>query len=144
MSTELTSRFGAGLEIGRGLACSTSPFRRLVVTEFYDGAVEGFAGVAASDSIVYFRRVWWDERQDNRLFESYLFPVTALQAEAPELRNFYDRAAILDPSEPFSEADGQLSERLKQLATRRYFSERFYIFCLDIQKEVFILPALED
>jgi hypothetical protein len=63
MKSSLDSLIRDGIEVGEGIACTSSPFSNFIVIEFYDGAVEGFASVIGARAIVYFKKAWWDDRK---------------------------------------------------------------------------------
>ena len=141
MPEHIKALIGSGLKVGPGLACLKPPFSEFVVLGYYDGATEGFARVAP-DSLIYFRKIWWDEWQDNRLFDGLIFPVPELKAEAPELLSFFDRwSKNRDWSKPLPSSDRDHAECLKQFALRPGCSVKLYIFCKSITDEVFILPV---
>lgn len=56
MIPHIHSIVGSGEKIGQGVACRVSPFSGFITTEFYDGALEGFARLAATGQLVFFSK----------------------------------------------------------------------------------------
>ena len=141
----LSAVIGHGIEIGDGLACKSSPFSDFIVTEFYDGAVEGFARVIGGRAIAHFKKVWWDQWQDSRLFHLVLLDEKALRAEAPELLDFFDRRSkITNWSQSLSTEENEEAAALADVISRSKSAVRLHIFCRDISGAGFILPASDD
>jgi hypothetical protein len=135
---------GCGVEIGAGLACDVSPLTGFVVTGFYDGATEGFARAKNAATLIHFRIVWWDDQQDNRLFEGTLVPIEEI-AHAKELFAFYERkTGIADWSEPLSDEDMRLAQELERLLSSSRHRVRVSILCRSITEEIFLLPELNE
>lgn len=145
MNLTLKSLICDGIEFGDGVACKTSPFSNFIVTEFYDGAVEGFASVIGAQAIVYFEKVWWDDWQDNRLFKCTTLNEAELQRSWPNLFDFFHRRSkIADWSVPFTDSEKEQVAALANLATQPAGALRLYVFCRDIAGPAFILPAPDE
>jgi len=112
-----------------------SPFCKYVVTEFYDGAIEGFACLTASVWI-YFRKTWWDDGQDLRVFWGYV-----LKDLSDESRNALDRCSSEDWSKALPSEEAALLKDLAVEAVEQRDS-RIAIVCRDISRGLVIFPDL--
>lgn len=145
MKPSLKSLIRDGIEFGDGIACKASPFSDFIVTEFYDGAIEGFARVIGARAIVYFKKVWWDDQQDNRLFKGIVLSETELQLKSPNLLDFFNRRSkVIDWSKPFSDGEQEQAAAFAMLATQSADAVRLYVLCRDVAGPAFILPAADD
>jgi hypothetical protein len=145
MKSSLDSLIRDGIEVGEGIACTSSPFSNFIVIEFYDGAVEGFASVIGARAIVYFKKAWWDDRQDNRLFRCIVLSEAELRQNSPNLLVFFNRRSkITDWSKPLTDDELGEAAALAEFASQSTSALRLYIFCQDVTGPVFILPAADD
>lgn len=114
-----------------------SPFCKFVVTEFYDGATEGFACTGAS-AWIYFKKIWWDDGQDLRLFWGYV-----LKSLSDSALDDLERCS----SENWSKAQNlEDAVRLKELAVEavKQRDSRMTIVCRNISRGLVIFSDLPD
>ena len=135
--------FPGGIECGSGIACSASPFSATLILDFYDGATEGFARIGATNNVIYFRKVWWDEYQNNRLFDGFVFRADELKRLDEELFEFIDRGlATTDSAGPVAKGrelpPANLFEAVQKLSVLRV-----NLFCVQVVRELFILPVTD-
>ena len=134
MTEALTSIFPNALVVGAGVTCASSPFQNTWVLDFYDGALEGIARIEKSDRLIYFKTIWWDEYQDNRLFYGIIFHEDELKHSNSALH-----ALIITALTSNSSLCGVTSvptdtfEKLPKV-------DRVHLFCTQITSELFILP----
>lgn len=141
MSEILKRIFPNGIGYGSGIACGASALSAMLVLDFYDGATEGFARIGETDNIVYFKKIWWDEHQDNRLFDGLVFPAAELKKLDEKLFELIAGAlATKDsmgrPTDVRAPLPADLFEVVQKLSVLRV-----NIFCVQITRDLFILPA---
>ena len=145
MNPLLKSLLSNGTAFGQGFAFATSPFSEFIVTEYYDGEVEGFARARGAEAILYFRKIWWDEGQANRLFEAFLIRDTELGEQSAQFLAFLEMYGSGSCGYgPFLEVDLGTAESLARFLMQAASNARLHIFSRDITKEIFVLPAFED
>ena len=137
----LEKAFSTAVRLGDGFVCSESPLDEILVLDYYDGLVEGLATTTRPGFIIYFKKVWWDEKQDNRVFDAHIVLESDLptsQSEAlASFRNELDRT----PSKPAAET-GKYDELIRCIA--REASARVTILCRQITGPIFVLPLLNN
>jgi hypothetical protein len=140
----LKNLFAGSVEIGDGVACATAPFTAFFVLDFYDGPTEGFARLGDTGFIVYFTKIWWDDYQNNRLFDAYIIAADELkkldQTLSKRVQNgFSERSPIAS-----GEAKSALHpiKPLQLLATSQA-AIRVNIFCENIAGALFVVPVRE-
>lgn len=133
---ELQEMFPTALSIDEmPLFLERSPFCKYVVTDFYDGAIEGFACLTESVWI-YFKKTWWDDGQDLRVFWGYV-----LKDLSDESREALDRCSSEDWSKVLPSGEAALIKELAVEAVEQRDS-RMAIVCRDISRGLVIFPDL--
>lgn len=135
---ELRQVFSTAVSVDEmSLLLARSPFCRYVVTDFYDGATEGFACVSRS-AWVYFKKTWWDDGQDLRVFWAYV-----LKNLSDESRAALERCSSEDSSRVLSSEE---ATRLKELAAEavQERESRMTMVCRDISRELVIFSDVPD
>jgi hypothetical protein len=147
MNALLNEIFPDGLAVGSGIVCTSSPVETTWIWGFYDGPTEGICRIKKSNRLLHFKKVWWDELQDNRLFHGVVFREEELRNSNPEchetLRSGLENA--LKPKESVGVVDQDTS--LTELATAISAlptNALMYLFCTQITDELFILPVIND
>jgi hypothetical protein len=144
MAKILKPIFPNGIEYGDGVVCPQSPFSATLVLDFYDGVTEGFSRIAGTDSIIYFKRIWWDECQNNRLFDGLVFRGDELKKLDRKLCVFVERGlATASPMRRSADAEEPLPANLFDMVRGLSSAFRVNIFCVQITRELFILPMTE-
>ena len=147
MSALLNDIFPDSLAVGSGIVCTSSPVEIPWIWAFYDGATEGISRIKNSNRLLYFKKVWWDDFQDNRLFYGVVFHEEELRSVNPEgherLRLGLEKA--LRPKDPAGAVDdGILLEELARQISALPTNVLVYLFCTQITNELFILPVIND
>ena len=128
--------------VGDGIVCSFTPFSGIFAIDYYDGAIEGFARIRKTANMMYFRKLWWDESQSNRLFSGYIVPDSSLRKYNPNLFTYLEEQFQNgDWSRPFIGKEINLIEDLKKYFKQGEASICMDIFCRNITDELFILPT---
>ena len=143
----LNEIFPDGLAVGSAIVCTSSPVEITWTWDFYDGPTEGICRIEKSNRLLYFRKVWWDEFQDNRLFYGVVFREDELRDSNSEcherLRSGLENA--LGPKESVGVVGTdiiltELATAISALPT----NVLMYLFCAKITSELFILPVIND
>lgn len=145
MSESLDKVFPDALAVGGGVVCTSSPILTAWIWDFYDGPTEGIARLRQGDRLVYFKKIWWDESQDSRLFFALVFRESELRGSNAHC---YERvsaglegaAASLSPANA-SDQGKDLTEVAEAISTLQN-CVRVHIFCTQITRELFVLPVL--
>jgi hypothetical protein len=144
MANILKRMFPNGVEYGDGIVCAPSPFSATLVLDFYDGAIEGFSKIAGTNCILYFKKTWWDEHQNNRLFDGLILPENELKGFDRKLFEFVERGIATARSvRRGADAEEPLPSNLFDVLGGLPSTFRVNIFCVQITRELFILPMTD-
>ncbi|MEL6789106.1 MAG: hypothetical protein AAFO78_00870 [Pseudomonadota bacterium] len=134
--------FTDGVEFGDGIVCPTSPFSSLIILDFYDGAIEGIAHIAKTDLLVYFIKVWWDDHQNNRLFDAYIIEREELRELDVALFNEVEKRLVPQFSATSNLTNIEFDRaKVLQKLTSSAATTRIIILCEQIMDELFIRPV---
>lgn len=139
MSEELLRYFPGATPIGEGVATSASPFSSICETEYYDGPTAGLAFFKHGDAVGSFNKIWWDESQDNRLFEMHLIEFARLGEMSPLLLDLANRARNERWTSLPTAEDREAAAQLAGMASQLCYS-RLLILARNIGGALFILP----
>jgi hypothetical protein len=114
-----------------------SPFCKSVVMEYYDGATAGFA-CAAGSVWVYFKKAWWDDGQDLRVFWGYV-----LNDLSHKARDTLERCSGEDWSKALPSVEAVLLKALAEEAVHKRDS-RMTIVCRNISRGLVIFSDTPD
>lgn len=139
----LKNLFPGSVEFGDGIACAKSPFAAILVLDFYDGPIEGFARLSDAEYLVYFTKIWWDDHQNNRLFDAYIIAVDELRKlDEPLFKEV--QKGLSEQSPVISNGEKAALSPIKplQLLASSPATTRINIFCEDIAGELFVRPVV--
>lgn len=142
---KLKNLFPGSAEFGDGIACASSPFAAFFVLDFYDGPIEGFARISDGEHLVYFTKIWWDDHQNNRLFDAYIIAADDLRKLDERL---YDEVqkGLSDHSSIVPDGEKSALSPIKplQLLAGSPEATRINIFCENIAGGLFVRPVGEE
>lgn len=138
----LKNLFPNSVEFGDGIACAKSPFSDLFVLDFYDGPTEGFVRFSNTEHLMYFAKVWWDDHQNNRLFDAYVIAADEFRKLDESL--FVEVQKGLTEQSPITPNGKKMTlnpiKPLQLLASSPAVT-RINIFCESITGEFFARPV---
>jgi hypothetical protein len=131
--------------VGDGVVCSSTPFSGIFAIDYYDGATEGFAQFDRTANMMYFKKVWWDKDQNNRLFSGYIVSNSNLKKYSLDLFTYLEQQIQAGNwSEPLVGEELSLIKGLRNYFKQADASICVDIFCRNITGELFILPTIEE
>lgn len=141
MQANLEKLFPGSVRFEKGVVCASTPFSGVFAIDYYDGAIEGFSKLIGIEDILYFKKIWWDDFQNNRLFQGFIRSGHELKEHDQNLFEFFEMQIISGKwAEPYSESEKLLVDQLIRFIVVPDKSACINIFCRDIRGELFILP----
>lgn len=145
MLSDLKDLFPHCVQIDKGAVCEATPFSGVFPIDYYDGAIEGFCQIKETGNILYFKKIWWDKFQDNRLFDGFIISTEELEKNNPGIRDFISELTESRKwTDPLHEKERSLLSDVAKFIVNASSSVHVNIFCRNIYKSLFILPIDKD
>jgi len=125
-------------KLGDGYFCSSGQFGKSFVIDFYDGIVEGLMLVQGSNYIVHAKKIWWDNGQDNRLFECVAIPLEFLSNVEDLLTELFDSKTNATKHSAKLVAN---AEHIKNAVLGHSKPLVFQVLCKNLRSAIFVLPS---
>lgn len=137
MKIQLKNIFPNCKAFGTGYAGLAGQFTKSYTIDYYDGLIEGVLLTSDSDYIVYVKKCWWDDLQNNRLFECYALSQDDLESHKKTLSKLFESENIKPSYEKCIVND---VVNMKNFILQHNTSLKCHIFCEDILHDIFVLP----